>query len=120
MMSKVPAGRSSEDVFIYAISVNSKVCGCVVTVRSYPNPHTAYLALLLLVESAQGKSHGQQVLRHVEAEARSWGCSSLAAAVDSRNERALRFWLREGFAEQFRKEAEGFMGQAVAIERNGV
>jgi GNAT superfamily N-acetyltransferase len=118
MMSKVPSGRTSEEVFIQAISAEGALCGCSVTVRAYPNPQAAYLALLLIVESAQGKSLGSRVLRHIEGEAKSWGCSSLLAAVDSRNERALKFWLREGFVEQFRRDAQGFMGQAVGIEKN--
>jgi hypothetical protein len=29
-------------------------------------------------------------------------------------------WLREGFVEQYRKEAQGFMGQAIAIAKNGL
>ena len=118
MMSKVPSGCTSEDVFINAISTEGVLCGCSVAVRAFPNPQAAYLALLLVVESAQSKSLGPRVLRHIEIEVRSWGCSSILAAVDSRNERALRFWLREGFVEQFRRESQGFMGQAIGIEKN--
>jgi len=80
----------------------------------------AYLALLLMMESAQSRALGTRALRQIEGEARSWGCSSLLAAVDSRNERALKFWLREGFVEQFRREAQGFMGYAVGIEKHGL
>jgi GNAT superfamily N-acetyltransferase len=120
MMSKVPSGRTSAEVFIHAISAQGVLCGCSVAVRGYPSPQAAYLALLLLVESAQGKSLGPRALRHIESEARSWGCSSILAAVDSHNERALKFWLREGFVEQFRRESQGFMGQAIGIEKNGL
>jgi diamine N-acetyltransferase len=120
MMHTMPRGHGAEDIFIYAISTDNGLCGCSFTVRGYPEPGVAYVVLLMFVESAQGKSLGPQALRHVEAEAKSWGCSSLAAVVDSRNERALKFWLREGFVEQYRKEAHGFMGQAVAIEKNGL
>ena len=118
VMSKVPSGCTSEQVFIHAVSADGVLCGCSVTVRAYPNPRAAYLALLLMVESAQGKSLGQRVLRHIESEAKSWACSSILGVVDSRNERALKFWLREGFTERFRREAQGFMGQAVGIEKN--
>lgn len=120
MMSKVPSGCTSEEVFIHAISTEGLLCGCSVTVRAYPNPQAAYLALLLVVESAQGKSLGPRVLRHIESEAKSWGCSSILAAVDSHNERALKFWLREGFVEQFRRVAPGFMGQVIGIEKTGL
>ena len=120
MMNTVPNGRDSEDVFIYTISMESKLCGCSVTVRGYPKPDAAYLALLMIVESAQGNSLGSRVLKHIEVEAKSWGCSSLSGVVDSMNERALKFWLREGFVEKFRKVAHGFMGQAVGIEKAGL
>jgi len=120
MMCKVPKGRTSEDVFTHAIYADGVLCGCSVTVRAFPNPQSAYLALLLVVEATQGKALGARVLRHIESEVKSWGCSALSAAVDSRNERALKFWLREGFVEQFRKEAHGFMGHAVGIEKHGL
>jgi len=121
LMNTVPNGRDSEDVFIYAIfSAEAELCGCSVTVRGYPKPDIAYLALLMIVESAQGNSLGPRVLEHIEVEAKSWGCFSLSAVVDSLNERALKFWLREGFVEQFRKVAHGFMGQAVGIRKPGL
>jgi len=120
MMHTMPSGYRAEDIFIYALSVESELCGCSFTVRGYPKPDAAYLVLLMIVKSAQGKSLGMHALRHIEAEAKSWGCSSLAAVVDSHNERALRFWLREGFVERSRTEAHGFMGHAVAIEKHGL
>ena len=120
MMHTMPSGHKAEDIFIYAISTNDQLCGCSFTVRGYPKPDVAYVVLLMLVESAQGKALGVHALRHIEGEARSWGCSSLAAVVDSQNGRALKFWLREGFVEQYRNDAHGFMGQAVAIEKNGL
>ena len=117
IMKKVPSGCSAEEVFIRTISLDGTPCGLSITVRGYPNPQTLFLALLLIVESAQGKSFGARVLRHIEDEANSWGCSSISAAVDSHNVRALKFWLREGFVERFRKDVQGFMGQAIAIEK---
>ena len=119
-MRYLPTGREPEDVFIYSISTQDELCGCSFVVRAYPNPETAYLVLLMFMESAQGKSLATQALRHIEAEARAWGCSSLNAVVDSKNERALRFWSREGFVERYRRDAPGFMGECVAIAKNGL
>ena len=120
MMRTLPTGRDPEDAFIHSISTQGEVCGCSFVVRACPNPETAYLVLLMFMESAQGKALGTQALRHIQAEAKSWGCSSLNAVVDSKNERALRFWLREGFVERFRRDAAGFLGQAVGIFKNGL
>jgi GNAT superfamily N-acetyltransferase len=116
-MNKVPGCCGPEDVFIRTISLDGILCGLAVTVRAYPNPQTVFLALLLIVESAQGQFLGTRVLRHIEGESKSWGCSSISAAVDSHNVRALKFWLREGFVERFRKKMNGFVGQAIAIEK---
>jgi GNAT superfamily N-acetyltransferase len=120
MMHTIPSGYGANDIFIYGISKEGELCGCSFTVRGYPKPESAYLVLLMIMESAQGKSLGTQALRHIEKEAKSWGCSSLAAVVDSQNERVLKIALREGFVEQYRKEGHGFMGQAVAIEKHGL
>lgn len=117
IMNKVPGGCSPEDIYIRAISLDGTLCGVSVTARAYPNPQSTFLALLLIVESAQGQLLGTRVLRHIEGEAKSWGCSSISAAVDSHNVRALKFWLREGFVERFRKDIRGFVGQAIAIEK---
>jgi len=116
-MNKVPGACRPEDVYIRTISLGGILCGLSVTVRAYPSPQSAFLALLLIVESAQGQLLGTRILQDIERDAISWGCSSISAAVDSHNVRALKFWLREGFAERFRKEVSGFMGQAIAIEK---
>ncbi len=120
MMNTAPPGHKSDDIFIYAISSDNELCGCAFVVRGYPKVETAYLVLLMFIERAQGKSLGPQALRHIESEAASWGCSSLAAVVDSTNHRALAFWLREGFTESSRRAAPGFIGQAIAIEKHGL
>lgn len=118
MFTRLPAGISPADVQVCAIERNDTTCGFYVVLRRYPDSQTAYIALLLLVEEAQGRSLGVQALRHIEREAKSWGCTALAGAVDSKNDKALRFWLKHGFIEEFRKSAPGFMGDAIGIRKN--
>lgn len=118
MMNTMPSGYTTEDIFIHEISEHESPCGCAFMARGYPGPDTAYLVLLLIVESAQGKSVGRLALRQLESMAKSWGCSSVEAVVDSANERALKFWLREGFVETRRTQLPGLVGQAVAVVKN--
>ena len=120
MMNTIPPGHTTESVFIFEIEEDTNPMGCAFIVRGYPNPTIAYLVLLLIVEAAQGRSFGKSVLRDLEALATSWGCTSMQAVVDSANERALKFWLREGFAEIRRTELHGLVGQAVVIEKNAL
>ena len=120
MMKTVPAGHTLETVFIFEITEDAKPIGCVFLVRGYPNETTAYLVLLLIVEAAQGRSLGSSILRDLESLARSWGCTAVSAVVDSANERALKFWLREGFSEVRRTQLHGLVGQAVVIEKNAL
>jgi ribosomal protein S18 acetylase RimI-like enzyme len=120
MMNTMPSGYTADDIFIYEISEEENLRGCAFMARDYPTPGTAYLVLLLIIESAQGKSVGRLALRHLESVAKSWGCSSVEAVVDSANERALKFWRREGFVETRRTQVPGLIGQAIAIAKVGL
>ncbi|ROZ75686.1 GNAT family N-acetyltransferase [Ramlibacter sp. WS9] len=117
MLGRVPGQLSADEMYAYSISNGTDLIGCYVLVRGYPDVQTAYLALLLIIDSAQGQSLGRAVLRRIEEEARGWRCAAISAAVDSMNERAFRFWLREGFMEEFRKAVPGFMGEAIGISK---
>lgn len=119
MLRKLPPGISAAAVHSYAIEEEGAVCGFYVVIRGYPDPQTAYLALLLLTEESQGRSLGTQALARIEHEAKGWGCTALTAAVDSRNERALQFWLAKGFVEEIRTQAPGFIGDAIRICKRG-
>ena len=117
MMRTLPAGRSQDDVHVLAIYAGESLCGCAFIMRGYPKPEITYLVLLILMEAFQGQSLGPACLKHVEALARSWESSKLAAVVDSANDRALTFWRRQGFLEVQRRELPGLVGQAISIEK---
>jgi GNAT superfamily N-acetyltransferase len=119
MLNRVPAGVSATSLHVVAIEMDGASCGFYALIRGYPDAGTTYLALLLLIEESQGRALGTQALKQIEAEAKSWGCTALFAAVDSRNERALHFWLRRGFVEEFRRAAPvaGFMGDAIGTRK---
>jgi ribosomal protein S18 acetylase RimI-like enzyme len=97
--------------------LNETLSGCSFVMRGYPKADTAYLVLLLLGEETQKQGIGASVLRQIAEDARNWGCSKIAAVVDSANDHALRFWKREGFQVTFTKELKGMVGRAVGIER---
>lgn len=119
MFSRLPSRVSPVDVQVCAVEEKGATCGFYAVLRKYPDDQCAYIALLILVDEAQGRALGAQVLRHIESQAQSCGCVALAAAVDSKNENAVRFWLKQGFVEEFRKLAAGFMGEAIFISKRG-
>jgi GNAT superfamily N-acetyltransferase len=120
MLTHLPPGVTPAQAHAVAIEQDSACCGFYVVLRGYPDPQTAYLALLLLAQEWQGRSLGRQALAQVEADARAWGCTALCAAVDSANDNALRFWLARGFVEELRKQAPGFIGDAIRIAKRGL
>ena len=117
MFEALPPAKSAADKFVFEIRSQAGAIGCVDFVRGYPEARTAFIGLLLLVETAQGQSHGPQVLRLLEAMATEWGCSVMRIAVIETNTRALAFWRREGFVELYRKASAGFTGAAIVMER---
>jgi len=117
MMQTLPAGRSQDDVHIFAIYVGESLCGSCFVMRSYPKPEDTYLVLLILMEAFQGQSLGPACLEHIETLARSWESNRLAAVVDSANDRALAFWRRQGFCEVQRHKLPGLVGEAISIEK---
>lgn len=117
MMQTLPAGRSKDDVHLFAIDVNGTLCGIAFLLRGYPAAEVTYLVALVLMEAFQNRSLGAACLERIEGLARSWQASKVSAVVDSANTRALAFWLRHGFREVGRRELPDLVGQAICIDK---
>lgn len=118
LIKLLPSQLTEDDKHVLSIYRNSVIIGCAVVVRSYPRANVAFIALLLIVEPLQGKSLGVEALLHIEGLAASWGYDKLGIVVDSANERAHAFWVREGFIEQYRKPSPEFIGEVILMERS--
>lgn len=118
LMKLVPSGCTEDDKQMLAIYSLGELVGCAVFVFSYPNEKVTFIALLVIIESFQGRSLGVEVLRNIEVIAASAGHDRLELVVDSANERAYAFWVREGFTEQFRKASSEFVGDVIVMERS--
>lgn len=117
MMRTVPAGRSQDDVYLYAIEANGTLCGIAYLMRGYPTAEVTYLVALVLMEAFQNQALGPTCLDRIEDLARSWQATRLSAVVDSANQRALAFWARCGFREVGRRHLPDLVGQAICIEK---
>ena len=113
IMRTLPQGREQEDVFAFAIEVGGVLGGCAFVMKGYPKPDVAYLALIVLMETFQGKYLGVRCLRQIEALALSWNCTSLEGIVDAENPRAAALWERLGFRELYRRQIPWLVGPAI-------
>jgi len=118
MFEALPPGKTAADKFVFEIRSQAGPIGCVDFIRGYPEEHVAFIGLILLIESAQGRSYGPQALCLLETLAKSWDCTTIRIAVIDTNVRALAFWHREGFVELVRKDSVGFTGAAIIMERS--
>lgn len=61
------------------------------------SPERIYLGALILLPNAQGKGIGKKVLHHFEKQVQTKGIQTIEAHVQTANNRALIFWLKNGF-----------------------
>ncbi|WP_396433355.1 GNAT family N-acetyltransferase [Limnohabitans sp.] len=112
----LPAGKERKDKLIGIYLYQDTPIGCVDLVRAYPEPHIAFLGLLLFAEAHQGHGHGVEAIRHIKEMSRAWSCTAVRLAVIETNVSAFRFWKREGFSELYRKPRTQYTGAAIVME----
>ncbi len=113
---ELPPGKSAADKLVGGFWFNKEMVGCIEICKGYPEAWIAYIGLLLFSEGSQGRGLGRQALIHARALACSWRCRALRVAVIKQNERAWKFWKREGFCELYRKAAPGYTDEAIVME----
>ncbi len=77
------------------MSLRNIVDGCI----SSP---VAYIDGLYVIEKYQGRGFGKELIQFIKNWAREQGCTELGVDTEPENERAQKFYLREGFEETFR------------------
>ncbi len=98
-LEALPPGKLQKDKFVFgAVTDDNILMGCADLIRGYPAPSVAYVGLLPINEQWENREFGAEILRQIEAIAVGWAvCTKLSLAVVQTNERALRFWSRQGF-----------------------
>lgn len=113
----IPEGYDIDSKFFYAIYLDTEAIGCIDIIRAYPDQQTAFIGLLLFVESQQNLDLGHQALDFINKLASDWGSNRLRIAVVESNVKAFNFWLREGFIELFRKKSSEYDRTVIIMER---
>jgi GNAT superfamily N-acetyltransferase len=114
---ELPPGKDLSDKFFGGFWMNDDLVGCAELIRGYPDPHIAYIGLMLFAATHQGQGLGVLAIEHLAELARSWQCDELRLAVIDKNLRALCFWQREGFRELYRKPVSSFTGDAIVMHK---
>jgi RimJ/RimL family protein N-acetyltransferase len=95
----LPEGRNYDHKLVFGVFLGSEMVGCADLVRGYPNPETAMLGLLLIVEKHQNRGVGMTAYRTLEKELLdSWPeIATVRIGVLHGNDGAFRFWKEAGF-----------------------
>ncbi|HSI52100.1 MAG TPA: GNAT family N-acetyltransferase [Ideonella sp.] len=106
-----PKGKTYEDKLVFGVYEHERLVGCVDLIRAYPGAESAFIGLLLLSESNEGRGLGSLAFREVEKWVAPWGYRQMKLGIIETNERARRFWSKLGFEPT--GEAKPFHGAAV-------
>lgn len=94
----LPPGKSAQDQLVIGAFSASTLIACAALLSGYPSPPVTFIGLLLVAEPWEGQGYGSCFLRRLTGVLQSCGtCDRLRLAVLGTNERAQRFWLRQGF-----------------------
>ena len=83
--------------YVFAVKLNSKEIGLVDLIKDYPQNETAFLGLLLLIDSEQNKGLGRKVYFEVEKFSRDLGCKKIQLGIVDSNP-VEEFWKKLGFS----------------------
>ncbi|MFZ4766513.1 MAG: GNAT family N-acetyltransferase [Roseimicrobium sp.] len=99
VFSSRPPGLPAERKHVYGIYCGTQLVGMADVLQGYPSRDIAYIGLLLITESFQGKGLGRSSHQRICLLARDWGCQRIRLAVVEANHSATGFWLRCGYSD---------------------
>jgi GNAT superfamily N-acetyltransferase len=116
IFAELPPGKTLNDKIVGGYFLDNEIVGCLEICNGYPEPHTAYIGLLLFAEKYQGQGFGREALKHICLLVDSWNCTTIRIAVIDKNIDAFNFWKNVGFVELYRKKIPAYLGEAVVME----
>lgn len=88
-LETAPEGCSRQSKRLYLIQAQGSPIGCLAMLHGYPAKHVAYIAVLLFIESHQGRGLGRQATKFSANIGREWRCSALRRGVLEDDPRGL-------------------------------
>jgi ribosomal protein S18 acetylase RimI-like enzyme len=106
-LTSLPPGRTADDKFSFGIyAADGELIGYAELFRNYPADAEWWIGLLMLDPDARGRGLGSEIVCNASAWAAENGARSIMLAVLESDERAQRFWIRQGFEEVRRRAYE--------------
>jgi GNAT superfamily N-acetyltransferase len=97
ILTDAPPNFPLADKLVLSVRSGGGLIGVADVLRGYPEAAVWWIVLLLLAPEARGGGLGREVVEALSDWAAGDGAAALQLGVQSQNERALRFWRREGF-----------------------
>jgi GNAT superfamily N-acetyltransferase len=97
ILTDAPPDFPIADKFVLGVRSGDELIGVTDVLRGYPAPAVWWVGLLLLAPEARRGGLGSEVMGALASWAVGEGAASIQLGVQSQNERALRFWRRQGF-----------------------
>lgn len=93
----LPPGGVKENYEFNTINEKGKIIGYLELYKGYPQPETAYIALLFIAKDRRKYGYGRQVVKALCEYFKEEGFSEIRLGVSLRNWPGLKFWMKCGF-----------------------
>lgn len=113
LLTDLPPGKGLDDKLVlgvFSAQPPGALLGVIELVRGYPGPQDWCLGLLLIHPRHRGQGLGAAICRSLQAWVRAAGGRTLRIVVQAQNPDALRFWQRQGYQVQARKDQQAAAG----------
>ncbi len=114
-----PPNFDMKDKYGFGIFLGGLLVGYIDIANGYPEKETAYLGLLLIDETFQGRGFGEKAFRLVENEVRKWNCKKIRLSVAETND-VQEFWSKMGFqptGRVLKPHQEGIVCKVIEMEK---
>lgn len=99
LLVEVPPDHALRDKFVVGIWTDQGLTAAIDLLRDFPQAQVWYLGLLLVAPEARGAGFGERIVAALKPWIIAQGGRSIRLVVQEQNPAALRFWLRQGFAQ---------------------
>jgi ribosomal protein S18 acetylase RimI-like enzyme len=97
VFEELPPGRTHADKHVLLIEEDGVPAGVIDLVIGYPKDNIAYIGLLVVDESHQGRGLGRASFQILENYIRNFDVDSIQLGVNDTNHPGMSFWTKLGF-----------------------
>lgn len=113
-------GKTADDTFPFGVFEDGRLIAFAHLTRDYPKPSEWWIATLLLDPPQRGRGLGARIHDQIVEWVTAQGGTALWLAVQTMNERAEKFWLRQGYVDRGRQAyvaGSGLKGEVIMMTK---